>query len=70
MVGKNWIRASANSVAFLHGIFDQVLAQVKVGLVRADSGFCPDAIISDLEAHGLPCITATKAYSNVTGFTG
>lgn len=70
MVANAWLRpgntaASSNCVAFLHETFDQVLAGVNVGLVRADSGFYTDEILRDLESRQLPYIIAAKAYSNL-----
>lgn len=70
MVANAWLRpgntaASSNCVEFLRETFDAVLAKVKVGLVRADSGFYTNEILSDLEARQLPYIIAAKAYSNI-----
>lgn len=70
MVANAWLRpgntaACSNCVEFLRETFDQVLAKVKIGLVRADSGFATDEILSDLEARQLPYIIAAKAYPNL-----
>jgi hypothetical protein len=38
---------------------------VKVGLVRADSGFCTHEIFSALAERGVPYLIAAKAYANL-----
>ncbi|OYX08147.1 MAG: hypothetical protein B7Z16_19295, partial [Algoriphagus sp. 32-45-6] len=38
---------------------------MKVGLVRADSGFYTDEILSTLEERGLGYIIAARAYANL-----
>lgn len=43
----------------------KALVGVKVGLVRADSGFYSDEILSALEERGLGYIIAAKAYANI-----
>jgi hypothetical protein len=70
MVANAWLRpgntsASSNCVEFLRETFDQALAGVKVGLVRADSGFYTDEILSVLEERPLHYIIAAKAYGNL-----
>jgi hypothetical protein len=70
MVANAWLRpgntaACSNCVAFMRETFAEALAGVKVGLVRADSGFYTDEILSELEDHHLPYIIAAKAYSNL-----
>jgi Transposase DDE domain group 1 len=70
MVANAWLRpgntaASSNCVEFMRETFDEALDGVKVGLVRADSGFYTDAILSALEERGLPYVIAAKAYSNL-----
>jgi hypothetical protein len=45
--------------------FDEALAGVKVGLVRADSGFYTNDILSALEERSVPYIIAARAYSNL-----
>lgn len=45
--------------------FDEALAGVKVGLVRADSGFYTNDILSALEERSVPHIIAAKAYANL-----
>lgn len=70
MVANAWLRpgntaASSNCVEFMRETFDEALDGVKVGLVRADSGFYADSILSALEERGLPYIIAAKAYANI-----
>ena len=70
MVANAWLRpgntaACSNCVEFMRETFDRVLAGVKVGLVRADSGFYTDDILSFLEEKEMPYIIAAKAYSNI-----
>jgi Transposase DDE domain group 1 len=70
MVANAWLRpgntaASSSCVEFMRETFEQALAGVKVGLVRADSGFCSEQILSALEERGLPYIIAAKAYANL-----
>jgi len=57
--------ACSNCVGFMRETFEEALAGVKVGLVRADSGFYTDEIMAALEERGLPCIIAAKAYANL-----
>jgi hypothetical protein len=45
--------------------FDVTLRGVKVGLVRGDSGFYTDEILSALEDRGLNYIIAAWAYANL-----
>jgi hypothetical protein len=71
MVANAWLRpgntaACSNCVEFMRETFDQALEGVKVGLVRADSGFYTNQILSALEDRHLPYIIAAKAYANLT----
>lgn len=64
MMANCWLRpgnsASANNVqAFLASTLEH-LASKKVGLVRADSGFCEQAFLVELEQRHLPYIVALK----------
>jgi hypothetical protein len=45
--------------------FEEALAGVKVGLVRGDSGFYTDEILSALEERNLNYIIAARAYANL-----
>ena len=70
MVANAWLRpgntaACSNCVEFMRETFDKALAGVKVGLVRGDSGFYTDEILSSLEERGLPYIIAAKVYPNL-----
>lgn len=70
MVANAWLRpgntaASSNCVAFMRETFDQAMPHLKVGLVRADSGFYTDEILSELEERKLSYIIAARAYSNL-----
>ncbi|MBK8091458.1 MAG: hypothetical protein IPK32_05560 [Verrucomicrobiaceae bacterium] len=58
MVANAWLRpgntaACSNCVEFMRETFDEALAGVKVGLVRGDSGFYTDEILSALEERSL-----------------
>lgn len=69
MVANAWLRpgntaASSNCVEFMRETFAVALASVKVGLVRADSGFYTDAILSELEDRSLNYIIAARVYAN------
>ena len=70
MVANAWLRpgntaACSNCVEFMRETFDEALAGMKVGLVRADSGFYTDEILSSLEDRSLSYIIAAKAYANL-----
>lgn len=70
MVANAWLRpgntaACSNCVEFMRETFDEALAGVKVGLVRGDSGFYTDEILSALEARSLNYIIAARAYANL-----
>jgi hypothetical protein len=70
MVANAWLRpgntaACSNCVEFMRETFAQALAGVKVGLVRADSGFYTDEILCELEERSLNYVIAAKAYSNL-----
>ena len=70
MVANAWLRpgntaACSNCVEFMRETFDEALQGVKVGLVRGDSGFYTDEILSALEDRGLDYIIAARAYSNL-----
>lgn len=69
MVANAWLRpgntaASSNSEAFMEETFE-ILEGQKIGLVRADSGFHSEKILSYLEERGHNYIIATKAYPHV-----
>lgn len=70
MVANAWLRpgntaACSNCVEFLRETFTQALAGVKVGLVRADSGFYTDEILRELESSQLNYVIAAKAYAHL-----
>jgi len=70
MVANAWLRpgntaASSNCVEFMRETFDVALAGVEVRLVRGDSGFYTDEILSHLEGRGINYIIAAKVYSNI-----
>ncbi len=70
MVVNAWLRpgntaASSNCEAFFEETFAQALKGQKVGLVRADSGFYTEKLLTDLEDRQLNYIIATRAYPNV-----
>ena len=70
MVANAWLRpgntaASSNCEAFFHETFEHALKGVKVGLVRADSGFYTESLLTTLEAKSLNYIVAARAYQVV-----
>ena len=75
MVANAWLRpgntaASSNCEAFFHETFEQALKGQKVGLVRADSGFYTEGLLTTLEDKDLNYIIATRAYPNVKNKIG
>lgn len=70
MVANAWLRpgntaASSNCEEFMRETFDQALAEQKIGLVRADSGFYTESLLNTLEERNLNYIIAVKAYPNI-----
>lgn len=70
MVANAWLRpgntaASSNCEAFMEETFDEVLANQKVGLVRADSGFYTENLLNYMEGKELNYIIAAKMYPNL-----
>lgn len=70
MVANAWLRPgntadSSNCKAFLQETIEEVLVKKKIGLVRADSGFYTEEILSYIEQQKLNYIIATRMYPNV-----
>lgn len=70
MVANAWLRpgnttASSNCVAFMQETFNDILQHKKIGLVRGDSGFYTEDIMSFLETQQLNYIIATRLYPTV-----
>ena len=70
MVANAWLRPgntadSSSCVGFMQETFGHILKDKKVGLVRADSGFYTEKILSYLERRSLNYIIATRMYPNV-----
>jgi len=70
MVANAWLRpgntaASSNCVAFMRETFDECLDDKKVGLVRADSGFYTEEIMTYLDEQKKNYIIAVRMYPNV-----
>lgn len=70
MVANAWLRPgntadSSSCKIFMEETFDQALKGKKVGLVRADSGFYTEELLSYLEEKSLNYIVAAKMYANV-----
>ena len=70
MVANAWLRPgntadSSNCKSFLEETFEEVLKDQKVGLLRADSGFYTDEILSYLENREQNYIIAVRMYPNV-----
>ncbi len=70
MVANAWLR-SGDSVslssykAFLQETFEEVLQDHPIGLVRADSGFYANELLTWLENKDLNYIIAVKFYTNI-----
>lgn len=70
MVANAWLRPgntadNSNCKAFMEETFNQALKGKKVGLVRADSGFYTEELMSYLEEKALNYVMAVKMYPNV-----
>jgi hypothetical protein len=70
MVANAWLRPgntgdSSNCESFLEETYEKVLKEQKVGLLRADSGFYTDKILSYLEDRKQNYIIAVKMYHNI-----
>lgn len=70
MVANAWLRPgntadSSSCKEFMEETFDKVLRDKKVGLVRADSGFYTENLLSYLESKKLNYIMAARMYPNV-----
>lgn len=70
MVANAWLRpgntaASSNCKEFMEETFHQALKGKKVGLVRADSGFYTNGLMSYLEEEQLNYIMAVRMYPNI-----
>ena len=70
MVANAWLRPgntadSSSCKLFMQETFDQALKGKKIGLVRADSGFYNEELLSYLEQERHNYIMAVKMYPNV-----
>ena len=70
MVANAWLRPgntadSSNCKSFMQETFKEALQSKEVGLVRADSGFYTEEIMSYLEEERLNYILAVRMYPNV-----
>lgn len=70
MVANAWLRPgntadSSNCKEFMRETFHKALKGKKVGLVRADSGFYTEELMSYLESERLNYIMAVRMYPNV-----
>ncbi len=70
MVANAWLRPgntadSSSCKSFMQETFDQALKGKKVGLVRADSGFYTEELLSYLEEEQHKYIMAVRMYPNV-----
>ena len=70
MVANAWLRPgntadSSSCVEFMQETFEHILKDKTVGLVRADSGFYTEKILSYLENQSLNYIISTRMYPNV-----
>jgi hypothetical protein len=69
MVANCWNRSgdtssSSNAINFLAETFS-ILANRKVGLFRADSGFCTSAILDYIESKHIPYVMSCKLYARL-----
>lgn len=65
MVAGFWLRSgnaptASNVVSFTCQLLSHLPGHIRLGLVRADSGFCQEAWLSLLEAHRLPYIVVAQ----------
>jgi len=70
MVANAWLRPgntadNSSCKIFMQETFDEVLKDKKIGLVRADSGFYTEELLSYLEEEKLNYIIAVRMYPNV-----
>lgn len=70
MVANAWLRPgntadSSSCIDFMRETFHEALAGQKIGLVRADSGFYTEDIMSYLEEEQLNYILSVRMYPNV-----
>ena len=75
MVANAWLRPgntadSSSCVAFMQETFDEALKSKRIGLVRGDSGFYTESILSYLEEKSLSYIMAARMYPNVKNTVG
>jgi Transposase DDE domain group 1 len=75
MVANAWLRPgntsdSSGCKAFMEETFNQILKDKKVGLVRADSGFYTEELMSYLESEKLNYIMAVRMYPTVKSSIG
>lgn len=69
MVVNCWNRSgntssNSNAINFLEETFG-ILSNKKVGLLRADSGFCTSNILDYIESKRIPYVMSCKLYSNL-----
>ncbi len=70
MVANAWLRPgntaeSSSCKAFLQETIEEILTEIRIGLVRADSGFYTEEILSYIESQNLNYIIATRMYLNI-----
>jgi hypothetical protein len=70
LVAHFWLRPGntacvSNAANFLHDTLAGLPAHVRIGLVRADSGFCTQGMIAELERQHLPYILTAALRSPV-----
>ncbi len=70
MVANAWLRPgntaeSSSCKAFLQETIEEILTEIRIGLVRADSGFYTEEILSYIELQNLNYIIATSMYLNI-----
>ncbi len=69
MVANCWNRSgntgsSSNAINFLEETFE-IMSNKKIGLFRADSGFCSSSILDYIESKKIPYVMSCTLYSNL-----
>jgi hypothetical protein len=70
LVAGMWLRpgntrCDNNAVAFTLGLLERLPSYIRIGLVRADSGFCDEKWLQLLEEKNLPYIVGSRLYKPV-----
>ena len=63
-------RSDNNAVAFTQELLGRLPSWIRLGLVRADSGFCDERLLEFLEAQELPYIVVARLHRPTRGLLG